>query len=336
MSTAAEFTVQASRLLDPAGKPVAPLPAFAKDAAELVSLYRSMVLTRAFDAKAIGAKPAPPRRQEPAAAGIESRLKHETARAAPAVRARARELGVDLSQVTPSGPSGSVTLADLAMRSTVREAGAMRGARRTMALNMAQAWREVVHATLHDEADIDRWLAQEDVTIRLIRAMVAACRAEPRLNATFNAASLALHDNTCIDLGLAIDHPDGLFVPVMRDVGHATPADWRRQIEALKQLVKDRSLAPADLSNPTITLSNFGTIAGTHAALVIVPPQVAILGAGRFCHRPVHVQGAIDLQGSVELHRALPLSLTFDHRAVTGGEAARFLHAVIADIERPA
>jgi pyruvate dehydrogenase E2 component (dihydrolipoamide acetyltransferase) len=282
------------------------------------------------------AKPPPPRQQEPAPAAFESRVKHETARATPAVRARARELGVDLSQVTPSGPGGSITLADLAMRSKVREAGELRGARRTMALTMAQAWREVVHATLHDEADIDGWQEQEDVTVRLIRAMVAACRAEPRLNPTFNAASLALHDNTCIDLGLAIDHPDGLFVPVLRDAGHSTPADWRRQIEALKQLVKDRSLAPADLRNPTITLSNFGTIAGTHAALIIVPPQVAILGAGRIGHRPVQVQGASDLQSTVELHRALPLSLTFDHRAVTGGEAAHFLHAVVADLEQPA
>jgi pyruvate dehydrogenase E2 component (dihydrolipoamide acetyltransferase) len=285
-----------------------------------------------------GARPEPPRRQDPAPAGSESRLKRGTARAAPAVRARARELGVDLSQVMPSGPGGSVTMADvdLTASSTARETGALRGARRTMALNMARAWREVVHATLHDEADIDGWPAQEDVTVRLIRAMVAACHAEPRLNATFDATSLSLHDNVRIDLGLAIDHPDGLFVPVLRDVGHSAPADWRRQIAALKQFVKDRSLAPADLRNPTITLSNFGTIAGTHAALIIVPPQVAILGAGRICHRPVHVQGGIDPRGSIAPHRTLPLSLTFDHRAVTGGEAARFLHVVVADLERPA
>jgi 2-oxoisovalerate dehydrogenase E2 component (dihydrolipoyl transacylase) len=283
-----------------------------------------------------GAKPAPPGRQESAPTSCESQPRRHTPRAAPAVRARARELGIDLSQVPPSGPDGSVTLADLVVPATVKEAIALRGARRTMALNMAQAWREVVHATLHDEADIDCWSEQEDVTVRLIRAMVAACDAEPKLNATFNATELSLHDNRSIDLGLAIDHPDGLFVPVLRDVGRSTAKDWRRQIETAKQAVRNRSLAPADLRSPTITLSNFGTVAGTHAALIIVPPQVAILGAGRICHRPVRVQGAIDLPGSIELHRTLPLSLTFDHRAVTGGEAARFLHAIVADLVLPA
>ena len=83
-----------------------------------------------------------------------------------------------------------------------------------------------------------------------------------------------------------------------------------------------------ELRGPTITLSNFGTIAGRHAALVVVPPQVAILGAGRIVERPVRSG-----QG-LALHRMLPLSLTFDHRAVTGGDAARFLRAVMADLEK--
>ena len=101
------------------------------------------------------------------------------------------------------------------------------------------------------------------------------------------------------------------------------------QIDAFKVRVSGRSLAPAELREPTITLSNFGTIAGQHAALVIVPPQVAIVGAGRIIDRPVRI-GA-----GVGLHRMLPLSLTFDHRAVTGGDAARFLRAAIADLEKP-
>ncbi|MDJ1158054.1 dihydrolipoamide acetyltransferase family protein [Chelatococcus sp. SYSU_G07232] len=259
-------------------------------------------------------------------------------RAAPAVRARAKALGVDLTRVTPSGTDGTVTLADVEAasgglakvgegeRETTGEA--LRSARRTMALNMARAGREVVPATLMDDADIEGWRPDEDVTVRLIRAILAGCEAEPALNARFDGASLAVHPNPRLDLGIAVDDPEGLFVPVLRDVGGDDAAGWRRRIDALKAAVRDRSLSPADLRGATFTLSNFGTIAGRHATLVVVPPQVAILGAGRTVDRPVRSGGGIVLR------RMLPLSLTFDHRAITGGEAARFLRAVIADLER--
>jgi pyruvate dehydrogenase E2 component (dihydrolipoamide acetyltransferase) len=246
------------------------------------------------------------------------------------VRARARQLGIDLAQVSPSGPDGSVSMSDLERFATGATSGAqaMRGARRTMALNMARAWREVAHATLHDAADIHLWPADEDVTGLLIRAMIAACASEPGLNGSFDPGGPTLRPNDRTDIGLAIDSPDGLFVPVLRDAGRSPPADWRRQIDAFKQGVKNRTLSPDDFRAPTITLSNFGTLAGTHAALIVMPPQVAILGAGRIGDRPVRDQGAI------VLHCTLPLSLTFDHRAVNGGEAARFLRAVITDLER--
>ena len=194
---------------------------------------------------------------------------------------------------------------------------------------LTRAGREAVPATLFDEADVDAWLP-DDVTVRLVRAVAAGWAAEPRLNASFDAAALSLTSNPQVDLGLAIDSPDGLFVPVLRDIGHTRPADWRRQIDAFKRGVRERSLTPAELRIPTITLSNFGTIAGRHAALVIVPPQVAILGAGRIVERAVRADTGL------RLHRMLPLSLTFDHRAITGGEAARFLRAIMADLEKPA
>jgi 2-oxoisovalerate dehydrogenase E2 component (dihydrolipoyl transacylase) len=249
--------------------------------------------------------------------------------AAPAVRARARELGIDLSSVPPSGPANTITLADVqaAASGTTQGGETLRGARRTMAANMARAWREVVHATVQDEADIKAWSADEDVTGRLVRALIAGCKAEPALNASFNAQSLALRENPTINLGLAIDGPDGLFVPVLRDVARATPQDWRRRIDAFKRGVAERSLAPADLRSATISLSNFGTIAGCHASLIVMPPQVAILGVGRT------ITHAVQSSDGIALHCMLPLSLTFDHRAVTGGMAARFLRAVIADLE---
>lgn len=159
--------------------------------------------------------------------------------------------------------------------------------------------------------------------------MAAGCGAEPRLNASFHTATLSLTGNPQIDIGLAIDSPDGLFVPVLRDIARTAPADWRRRIDAMKIRVRERSLSPAELRNPTITLSNFGTIAGQHGALVILPPQVAILGAGRIIER------AVRSESGLRLHRMLPLSLTFDHRAITGGEAARFLRAVMVDLEKP-
>ena len=251
-------------------------------------------------------------------------------RASPAVRAHARELGVDLSSVRPSGPEGTLTRADVEAAAAAPPPPArgaeLRGARRTMAVNMARAWREVAHATIQDVVDIAAWSPTEDVTCRLVRAIIAACKAEPALNASFDAASFSLRENARIDLGLAIDGPDGLFVPVLRDVGKSGPPQWRPQIDAMKKAVQQRSLAPEELRGATLTLSNFGTIAGQYAALIVMPPQVAIVGAGRITERPVR-----SARGP-ELHRTLPLSLTFDHRAVTGGQAARFLSAAMIDL----
>lgn len=258
----------------------------------------------------------------PGAAGV---------RASPAVRSRARELGVDLAALRPTGPGDTITVADVEAAATAlpssRDNNALRGARRTMALNMAKAWREVVHATVQDEADIGAWRADEDVTVRMVRALIAGCGAEPSLNASFDAATLTLHNNAAIDLGIAIDSPDGLFVPVLRDVARGKREDWRRQIDECEHGVRARSLAPVDLRGATISLSNFGAIGGRHASLIVMPPQVAIVGVGRIYTRPIQRSGGISFGG------ALPLSLTFDHRAINGGAATRFLRTVIADLE---
>ena len=253
-------------------------------------------------------------------------------RSSPAVRSRARELGVDLSTIVPSGTDRTITLADV--QAAARAAGAapqantLRGARRSMALNMARAWREVAHATLHDVADIEAWLPSEDVTCRLVRAVIAGCTAEPALNASFDGDALSLHQNSTIDLGIAIDSAEGLFVPVLRAAERGTPQEWRRQIDLLKRGVMERSLVPEELRGPTISLSNFGMIAGRQATLIVVPPQVAIVGVGRISQQPAKSE-----QG-IEMRRVIPLSLTFDHRAITGGTAARFLKAAIRDLEK--
>jgi pyruvate dehydrogenase E2 component (dihydrolipoamide acetyltransferase) len=253
-------------------------------------------------------------------------------RAAPAVRALAQRLGVDLAEVTASGPGGAVTSADVERAARAQIAAGpvepLAGVRRAMAVNMARSHAEIVPATVSDEADIAAWTPQSDVTIRLIRAITAGCAASPGLNAWYDGRTMERRLLKQIDLGLAVDTEDGLFVPVLRNIAERDAADLRRGIEAMKRDVRARKVPVAELRGQTITLSNFGMFAGHFAALVIVPPQVAILGAGRIAERPVVADGKL------AAHRILPLSLTFDHRAVTGGEAARFLKAAIEDLEK--
>lgn len=251
-------------------------------------------------------------------------------RASPAVRNLARELGIDLSTIEGSGPDGLITREDIETKAKAPlDEGLfvpLRGVRRAMAEAMKSAIL-VVPATISDEAVIEDWPAGTDPTIRLIRAIVAGCRAAPALNAWLDAkrSSRALHER--VDLGIAIETEDGLFVPVLRDVGARSEADLRASLDLMKRGVMIRSFPLSELRGQTITLSNFGMLGGLSAALTIVPPQVAILGAGRI-HTAVR-----SVEAKMKIVRVLPLSLTFDHRAVTGAEAIRFLNAAIASLK---
>jgi 2-oxoisovalerate dehydrogenase E2 component (dihydrolipoyl transacylase) len=254
--------------------------------------------------------------------------------AAPAIRAHARARGVDLARLHGSGPGGAITRADVdaaaaALPSSVDDPYRLHGLRLAMAEAMTRAAREVVRASVTEEADVEAWAADADVTGRLIRAIVAGIAAAPILNAHFDPRAMRIQPRATIDLGLAVDTADGLVVPVLRDVARSDASELRARIADAKSRAQARTLRPADLQGASFTLSNFGMIGGIHAVLALVPPQVAILGAGRILRRP-----AIVVDHLVE-RRALPLSLTFDHRVVTGGEAARFLRAVVADLELP-
>jgi pyruvate dehydrogenase E2 component (dihydrolipoamide acetyltransferase) len=132
-----------------------------------------------------------------------------------------------------------------------------------------------------------------------------------------------------VDVGIAVDLAEGLFVPVLRDVANRNAAELRRGLDRMRADIAARKIPPEELRGNTITLSNFGMIGGKYAAPIVMPPTVAILGAGRIHDQVVAVDGA------PAVHRMLPLSLTFDHRVVTGGEAARFMTAVIADLMLP-
>lgn len=264
-----------------------------------------------------GPKKAPAKREAPAAA------KHgASVKAAPAIRQKAAELGIDLAGIAGSGPGGAILSADLEGAAAQSEPAALeegwerlRGVRRAMARSMT-ATLAVPRATVTEEADVRHWPDDAPITLLLIQAMQAAIAAEPALNASYDGEREARRLNAEPAIGVAVDTPDGLIVPVLRIPAEADDEMIRSELRRLIEGARDRSLKPADLRGATITLSNFGAIGGLFAELIVSPPQVAILGAGR-------ARGGL-----------LPLSLTFDHRAISGGEAARFIGAVKAHLER--
>ena len=205
----------------------------------------------------------------------------------------------------------------------------LKGVRRNMARVMADAHAQVVPTTLVDDADLHAWSGRQDITARLVRSIVVACKAVPALNAWFDGANLTRTLHPHVDIGIAVDTDDGLFVPALRNADMLDANGVRAAIKRLRTQVEDRSIPSGELSGYTISLSNFGMFAGRYATPVVVPPCVAIIGAGKLSHDVVAVMGGI------EVHRRMPISLTFDHRAATGGEAARFLKALLDDMALP-
>ncbi|KRG41817.1 branched-chain alpha-keto acid dehydrogenase subunit E2 [Stenotrophomonas panacihumi] len=202
----------------------------------------------------------------------------------------------------------------------------LKGVRRNMARVMADAHSKVVPTTLTDDADVHAWTPGNDVTVRLVRAIVVACKAVPALNAWFDGDALTRTLHPQVDVGIAVDTEEGLFVPALRNADMLDARGVREGVNRLRQQVEARSLPASELSGYTISLSNFGMFAGRYATPVVVPPCVAIVGAGRARYQLTPVMGG------VETHKVIPLSLTFDHRAATGGEAARFLRAMLDDL----
>ena len=250
-------------------------------------------------------------------------------RAAPAVRAHAREMGVDLADIKGTGAQGIITRTDVDAAAGGRPSRNT-GARRSMARAMAKAHASVVPATVMDVAEITPWYdPATDVTVRLVRAVCAAATAEPALNTWYDPKGEFDPQPPGVALGIAVDTQQGLYVPAIADAETLSPDQLRTRLDDLIARVRGRRAAADTAQRPTITLSNFGAIGGRHAALVVAPPQVAILGAGRAYETAAWRNGAAARAVN------LPLSLTFDHRAATGGEAARFLAAAVADLEMP-
>jgi len=205
----------------------------------------------------------------------------------------------------------------------------LRGVRRNMARIMAAAHAAVVPATLTDDADIHAWQPGNDIMARLVRSLVVAARIEPALNAWFDSENSTRTLHQRVDVGIAVDSEEGLFVPALRNADMLDAASIRTGLNRLRDQVRDRSIAAEELKGYTIMLSNFGVFAGRYATPVVVPPCVAIIAVGKLRHEVVAVMGGI------ATHRIVPLSLTFDHRACTGGEAARFLKGMLDDLALP-
>ncbi len=204
----------------------------------------------------------------------------------------------------------------------------LHGTRRAM-LRTMQLSHPVVPVSIFDDANVSAWITTGDITLRVIRAMLIACEHEPALNAWFDAASSARKCHSNVHLGIAMDNDEGLFVPVIHHINSLTDENLRQLINEYKQAVAERRIAPEQLQGATITLSNFGKFAGRFATPRVCPPMVAILAVGRLYH------GIVSIDGVPQSQALLPLSLSFDHRAVTGGEASRFLGYLINALQQP-
>ena len=259
-------------------------------------------------------------------------MKGSGVRASPRARRRARELGVSLEAVEGTGPDGIIQVGDVERASPgSSEPGSgesLAGVRRAMARRMADAHARVVRATVTGEADVSAWPAAGSPMPRLLRAIGAAAAVTPRLNAWFDDHAEILTPQPRVNVGIAMETSDGLFVPVLEDVSAKSLDDLTAALAHLEQGVQQRTIGPEALKGQTISLSNFGAVAGLHAEMVVVPPQVAIVGAGRVFERVVLKNG------TPALVRILPLSISFDHRVVTGVEACTFLAALSADLEQ--
>jgi pyruvate dehydrogenase E2 component (dihydrolipoamide acetyltransferase) len=295
---------------------------------------------------------------EAAVAGVARIHGSRRALAVPAARALAKRLGVDLAAVSGRGRDGLITLDDVLQHANISATtnfapatnGAsaspaaraiaaagpadgnvepLRGVRRAMAQSMSLSRDQVAGATVCDDADIHHWRRPGDYMMRLMRAMIFAWRTEPALNAWYDSVTQSRILVAHVDLAIAVDTPGGLIVPVVRNIEKKSPEELRAAIALQKEAAHRRSTRPEDLRDFTLMLSNFGTLAGRYGIPRVVPPAVAILGAGKVRDDAVVVAGAL------HAHRRMPLSLSFDHRCITGGEACRFLASVIVDLEQP-
>jgi pyruvate dehydrogenase E2 component (dihydrolipoamide acetyltransferase) len=274
--------------------------------------------------------------------------------ATPLVRKLARERSIDLKGIRGSGPRGSITPEDLEpVGAPVKPSGEdfgpverlpLRGVRRTTARNVLASQRLTAFVTTMEEADVTelwqlREREQQAVEARgthltflpfFIKAAQHALREHPSLNAAIDGATETIIIKKHYHFGMAVETPEGLMVPVVRNVERKSILELAMEIQALGRKARERTIGLSELKGSSFTITNYGHYGGVFATPIINWPDVAILGFGRIVERPwVH-------RGEIAIRRILPLSLTFDHRATDGADAGQFLAKVVSYLEDPA
>ena len=210
---------------------------------------------------------------------------------------------------------------------------------------MGRSQQTTVTVTATDEADITELQGLKTRTLTkakshnvhltllpfIIRAVVAALKDHPYLNATLDEETQDIILKKYYNIGIATDTPEGLLVPVIKNAGDKSIFELAQEIQNLAAKARDRSIDLADMQGGSFTITNYGAIRGIFGTPIINYPEVAILGTGR---RAGTAAGAIS--GNIEIRQILPISLSFDHRVIDGGQAARFLQQFIGYLEDPA
>lgn len=285
--------------------------------------------------------------------------------AGPAVRRLARELGVDLDRVTGSGPAGRIVREDVvaAVRRGGSQGGGQRPAaggserddwgpihreqmsrmRKTIAANMVRSVATIPHLTNFDDADVTELerlrkesaaeYAKTDVKLTalafVVKAVSLSLRQHPVVNASVDMEKGELIYKDYVNIGLAVDTPRGLVVPVLRDCDQQSIPHIAKAIAETAEKAKNAQYGVEDLRGGTFTISNLGAIGGSYSTPIINWPEVAILLVGRSRKLPVVHDDRI------EPRLMMPLSLSYDHRVIDGALAARFLKEIIGYLESP-
>ncbi len=282
--------------------------------------------------------------------------------AGPAVRRFAREVGVDLSRVTGSGPSGRITREDVlavvrqsSQAATAKQTPTARDTwgpirpekmpkiRKVIAAKMHESWTTVPRVTNFDDADVTelerlRVSSKDDYAKKgikltslpfVIKAVASALKHHPLINASLDEEHEQIIYKEYVNIGIAVDTERGLVVPSLRGADEMSIPDVARALAQLSENVRDGNFSPADLQGSTFTISNLGAIGGTYSTPIINTPEVAILLVGRARKMPVIINDAVTPR------LMMPLSLAYDHRLVDGAIAARFLNDVIEYLEAP-
>jgi 2-oxoisovalerate dehydrogenase E2 component (dihydrolipoyl transacylase) len=287
---------------------------------------------------------------------------HDKPLASPAVRRRARELGVELQFVAGSGPAGRISHEDLdAFMSTRRSERAARpaiaraarsgveevkviGLRRRIAEKMQEAKRRIPHFAYVEEIDVTELEAlrqelnaakradQPRLTLLpfLIRALCEVLPDYPQINATFDDEAGIVHRHRAVHAGIATQTANGLIVPVLRNAEARDLWDAAAEIARLAAAARDNRATREELSGSTITITSLGPLGGIATTPVINHPEVAIIGPNRIVERPVV------REGHIAVRKMMNLSSSFDHRVVDGYDAAAFIQRVKGKLEHPA